>query len=183
MRSILDKPVFLCSSVVMICCLRPSTTFSHLVLLFMITILRSCQGDLGGGGGGGGWAWGPMSLVWILKRLMSVLISNASRRYRKLNENSLFLPEFYKRGIAMLCKETSKSSAITKLKFRVSNTYTSPFTIKWSAFNILRLTDRINPEGTSVYSVRTVGRSVVWLPQWSLVYPPSSTSSPLCCLH
>ena len=182
MRSILDKPVLLCSSVVMICCLRPSTTFSHLVLLFMITILRPCQGD-SGGGGGGGWAWGPMSLVWILKRLMSGLISNASRRYRKLNENSLFLPEFYKRGIAMLCKETSKSSAITKLKFRVSNTYTSPFTIKWSAFNILRLTDRINPEGTSVYSVRTVGRSVVWLPQWSLVSPPSSTSSPLCCLH
>ena len=35
----------------------------------------------------------PMSLVWILKRLVSVFI-NASRRCRKLNENSLSLSEF-----------------------------------------------------------------------------------------
>ena len=35
----------------------------------------------------------PMSLVWILKRLVSVFI-NASRRCRKLNENSLPLSEF-----------------------------------------------------------------------------------------
>ena len=41
-------------------------------------------------GVGGG---GPMSLVWILKRLVSVFI-NASRRCRKLNENSLSLSEF-----------------------------------------------------------------------------------------
>ena len=34
----------------------------------------------------------PMSLVWILKRLVSVFI-NASRRCRKLNENSLSLSE------------------------------------------------------------------------------------------
>ena len=32
----------------------------------------------------------PMSLVWILKRLVSVFI-NASRRCRKLNENSVFV--------------------------------------------------------------------------------------------
>ena len=35
----------------------------------------------------------PMSLVWILKCLVSVFI-NASRRCRKLNENSLSLSEF-----------------------------------------------------------------------------------------
>ena len=32
------------------------------------------------------------------------------------------------------------SSALSQLTFLVSNTYTSPFTIKWSTFNILRLT-------------------------------------------
>ena len=36
---------------------------------------------------------GPMSLVWILKRLVSVFI-NASCRCRKMNENSLSLSEF-----------------------------------------------------------------------------------------
>ena len=35
----------------------------------------------------------PISLVWILKRLVSVFI-NTSRRCRKLNENSLSLSEF-----------------------------------------------------------------------------------------
>ena len=35
----------------------------------------------------------PMSLVWILKRLVSVFI-NAARRCRKFNENSLSLSEF-----------------------------------------------------------------------------------------
>ena len=35
----------------------------------------------------------PMSVVWILKRLVSVFI-DASRRCRKLNENSLSLSEF-----------------------------------------------------------------------------------------
>ena len=100
----------------------------------------------------GGWV-SPMSLVWILKRLLSVLILNGSRRYRKLNENSLSLSEFYKRGIAMLFKDKS---------------FTSPFTVKWSTFNILRLTDMINREGTLVYFVRVVGRSVVRLPgPWS----------------
>ena len=43
---------------------------------------------LPGVGGGGG----PMSLVWILKRLVSVFI-NAWRRCRKLNETSLSLSE------------------------------------------------------------------------------------------
>ena len=42
-------------------------------------------------GGGGGAA--PMSLVCILKCLVSVF-KNASRRCRKLNENSLSLSEF-----------------------------------------------------------------------------------------
>ena len=36
-----------------------------------------------------------------------MLILNGSRRYRKLNENSLSLSEFYKRGIAMLFKDKS----------------------------------------------------------------------------
>ena len=49
-----------------------------------------------GRGGGGG---GSISLAWILKRLLSVFI-NASRRGRKLNENSLSLSEFKTRGIA-----------------------------------------------------------------------------------
>ena len=51
---------------------------------------------LPGGGGGGG----PMLLVWILKRLMSVFI-NSSHHCWKLNENSLSLSKFQKRGIAM----------------------------------------------------------------------------------
>ena len=59
-------------------------------------------------GGGGG---GPISLVWILKRLVSVFV-NASRRCLKLNENSLSLSEFLRTGIAMRCKET-----ITVLQF------------------------------------------------------------------
>ena len=46
------------------------------------------------GRGGGG---GSISLAWILKRLLSVY---ASRRCRKLNENSLSLSEFKTRGIA-----------------------------------------------------------------------------------
>ena len=47
-------------------------------------------------GRGGG---GSISLAWILKRLVSVFI-NASRRCRKLNENSLSLSEFKTRGVA-----------------------------------------------------------------------------------
>ena len=39
----------------------------------------------------------PMSLVWILKRLVSVFI-NASRRCRKLNENSCLCRNFRKEG-------------------------------------------------------------------------------------
>ena len=41
--------------------------------------------------GGGG--RGPISLVWILKRLVSVFV-NASRRCLRLNENFLSLSEF-----------------------------------------------------------------------------------------
>ena len=64
----------------------------------------------------------------------------------------------------ILNKETiNYSSAISQLTCRVSNTYTSPFTTEWCTFNILRLTDQMNREGTVVYSVRAVGRSVVSL--------------------
>ena len=59
-------------------------------------------------GEGGG---GPMSLVWILKHLMSMFV-NASRRCRELNKNSLSLLDFRKEGIAKRCKET-----ITVLQF------------------------------------------------------------------
>ena len=54
---------------------------------------------------------GPMSLVWILKHLMSMFV-NASRRCRELNKNSLSLLDFRKEGIAKRCKET-----ITVLQF------------------------------------------------------------------
>ena len=53
---------------------------------------------------------GPMSLVRILKRFVSVF-TNASRRCRKLNENSVFVG-ILEKGIAMHCKET-----ITVLQF------------------------------------------------------------------
>ena len=51
-----------------------------------------------------------MSLVRILKRFVSVFM-NASRRCRKLNENSVFVG-ILEKGIAMHCKET-----ITVLQF------------------------------------------------------------------
>ena len=60
-----------------------------------------------GGGGLGGFHVARLNL----KRLVSVII-NASRLCRKLNENSLSLLEFWKRGIAMHYKET-----ITVLQF------------------------------------------------------------------
>ena len=69
-----------------------------------------------------------MSLVWILKGLMSVFI-NASGCCQKLNQNALSLSKFWKRGIVMKWEETIYSSAISQLTFRVSNIYTSPFTV------------------------------------------------------
>ena len=107
----------------MMCQVGATWGCGHQFLAFHPKKTGTCYRGLAMGGGGG--AWGPMLLIWILKRLVSVSL-NASRRCQKLNKNPLSLSEFKKRGMAMRCKETI---TVSQLTFRVSNTYTLPFTI------------------------------------------------------
>ena len=74
-----------------------------------------------------------MSLVGILKRLMSV--------FPGVHQFFVFVGILEKGDSNALYKRNHNSCAISQLTFRVSNTYTSPFTIKGVFLSVNPKTD------------------------------------------
>ena len=106
-------------------------------------VLRPCWGWGGGGGG--------VSHVACLNfKTSCVSVYQCFTSLSEIKRKFFVFVRILEKGDSNALWRNHYSSAISELKFCVSNTCTSPFTIKWSTFNILRLTDPINREHRTI---------------------------------